>query len=161
MPILHAQTLAQAQRANGTLVQIPASAGLQQRGPCVQVSITLEQTVAQALVQRGEQLPSPVAGLALIDTGASVTCIDAQAARHLGLTAINVVPMASASQARTDKNVYSIQFEIVGFPIRLQSFNAIEAELATQGLVLLIGRDALQVSAFFYNGPAGEFTLCI
>jgi len=161
MPILHVQATGQGQRLNGTLVQIEPFIALQQRGPCVQVSITLEPTVAQALVQRGERLPSPVTGLALIDTGASVTCIDAQAARQLGLAAVNVVQMASASQASTEQNVYAIQIEIVGFPIRIQSLGAVEAELSAQGLVLLIGRDALQMCTLFYNGPAGEFVLCV
>lgn len=131
------------------------------RGPVVQASITLEQTVAQTLVQQGGQLPTPISGFGLIDTGASVTCIDETAAQVLKVPAIDVVPMTSASHARTDQNVYPIQIEIVGFPIRLNAPRAIGAELASQGLVLLIGRDLLQICTLFYNGMTGEITLSI
>lgn len=131
------------------------------RGPVVQVSVTLEQAAAQSLVQQGGQVPSPESGLGLIDTGPSVTCIDAETARRLRLPAIDVVPMTSASHARTEQNVYPIQIEIAGFPMRLQAPRAVGAELAPQGLLLLIGRDALRARTFFYNGVTGELTLSI
>lgn len=161
MPILHFQITGQGQLPNGSLVAIPPGVALQQRGPCVQVSITLEENVAQALIQQGGQLPPPVTGAGLVDTGASITCIDAQAAHQLDLPAIDVVSMASATHAGIDRNVYPIQIGIVGTPLRLQVPRAIEAELAAQGLVLLIGRDALQFCTLFYNGPAGEITLSL
>jgi predicted aspartyl protease len=161
VPILHFQVVGQGQTANGRTVQLNPSHALQLRGPCVQVSVTLEQSAAQALLQQGGELPPPVAGLGLIDTGASVTCIDEAVARRLRLPTIDVVPMSSASHARTNQNVYPIQFEIVGFPIRLKAPRAIGAELEPQGLVLLIGRDALVICTLFYNGPSGEVTLPI
>jgi predicted aspartyl protease len=153
--------MGEGQTADGRRVQLPPGVALQVRGPVVQASVTLEETAAQTLVQQGGQLPSPENGLALIDTGASVTCIDAEAARRLRLPAIDVVPMTSASHARTDQNVYPIQIEILGFPMRLQAPRAVGAELASQGLLLLIGRDVLRSCTLFYNGVTGEFTLSI
>ena len=82
--------------------------------------------------------------MALVDTGASTTCIDDALARQLGLPVIDVVQMTSASHAGTEANVCPIQMEIVGSPIRVNVPRAIGANLAPQGIVALIGRDYLQ-----------------
>ena len=76
MPLLTFQLAGQAQTPDGQTIAIPPPVVLQQRGPVVQVSLTVAETVAQALAQQGSTLPIPRTGWALIDTGASVTCID-------------------------------------------------------------------------------------
>lgn len=161
MPILHVQVSGQGLTLDGKTVEIPHSVALQQRGPCVQVSVTLAQVLAQILIQQGKELPAPITGLGLIDTGASVTCIDEDVARRLGLPAIDVVTMSSASHAKTERNVYPIQIDVVGVPIKFQAHHAIGAELASQGIISLIGRDVLQFCTLFYNGLTGEMTLSI
>jgi len=161
VPILHTAMKGQGQTHNGQTVQIPPPVALQLRGPCVQVTVNLEQSAAQALVQQGGQLPPPITGLALIDTGASVTCIDEAAAQRLKLPVIDVVTMSSASHARTEQNVYPIQIEIAGFPIRLQAPKAVGAELTPHGIVSLIGRDVLSGCTFFYDGITGQIILSI
>jgi predicted aspartyl protease len=117
--------------------------------------------MAQQLLQQGIPLPSPVSGIALIDTGASHTCIDAESAQAMNLPVIDVVKMASASHDATDQNVYPIQIELAGLPITIQAPRAIGAALKPQGLLLLIGRDLLQHCALTYNGMAGTITLAI
>ena len=77
----------------------------------------------------------------------------------MGLPVIDVVGIASASEAEVQRNVYPVQVEVVGFPIRLQAPRAIGAELEGQGYIALLGRDVLQLCTIFYNGPAGEITL--
>lgn len=114
MPILHTQFQGQAQAPDGSSVAVPPAAALQQRGPVAQVTIGVEQTIAQQFVLAGQSPPTPVSGLALIDTSASVTCIDEQIAQQLGLPAIDVVQMASASHAATQQNVYPIRLELMG-----------------------------------------------
>lgn len=161
MPHLHIQLGAQANTPDGKLVQLPGSAALQQRGPIVQVSVTVEENIARTLAQQGQAVPAPITGLGLLDTGASVTCIDAEAAQQLGLPVIDVVTVSSASHSSTQQNVYPIQIEVTGFRIRLQCPRAIGAELKCQGLLLLIGRDVLQICTVFYNGMAGQITLSI
>ena len=161
MPILHLQLSGEGLTPDGRTVTIPHAVALQQRGPVVQVSVTVEETIARTLAEQGRELPTPLTGLGLIDTGASVTCIDEEAARRLGLPVIDVERMSSATHAQVDRNVYPIQVEVIGFPIRLQAPRAIGAELSPQGLLLLIGRDVLQICTLFYNGPTGELTLSI
>jgi predicted aspartyl protease len=101
------------------------------------------------LVQQGQAVPQPVGGMGLVDTGASTTCIDDALARQLNLPAIDVMQMTSASHAGTQANVYPIEMEIVGSPIRVNVPRAIGANLAPQGIVALIGRDYLQHCTLF------------
>jgi predicted aspartyl protease len=99
------------------------------------------------------------AGWALIDTGASSTCIDEQAAQKLGLPVIDVGFMLSATHEQVPCNIYPIS---IATPI--MAFNiprALGAALAPHGLVALIGRDVLQTCNLFYNGLAGQFTLSL
>lgn len=161
MPILHIQLNVQAQNKQGQTIQISPGVGLQRQGPCVQVSIGLAQSLATQLLQQGQTLPKPISGIALIDTGASSTCIDSNVAQQLQLPIINVVNVASASHASTPQNVYPIQIEVVGLPISIEAPNAIGAALNSQGLIALIGRDVLQLCTLFYNGITGSFTLSI
>lgn len=161
MPILHTQFRAQGKTPEGRVVEVPPSVVLLRQGPCVQVSIGLAQSIANQLLQQGKTLPRPISGVALIDTGATSTCIDDAAAQQLQLPVVNVVNVASASHASTPQNVYPIQVEVVGLPISIEAPNAIGAALAPQGLLALIGRDVLQHCTLFYNGITGEITLSI
>lgn len=160
MPILHCQAItAQAKTPDGKTVNLPPHAALQGRGPVLQVSITVEQNAGKALVAQGKPLPTPQTGLALIDTGASNSCIDEQAAKKLGLPVIDVGFMVSASHEKVPCNIYPI---LITTPI--VSFNlprAMGAALSGHGLVAIIGRDLLQTCTLFYNGVAGQFTLTL
>jgi len=127
----------------------------------VEVSISIEQNIAQQRLAQGISLPPPEVGLALIDSGATSTSIDDDAARKLRLPAIDIVAVASASHASTQQNVHPIQIEVRGLPITISAPRAIAAPLASQGLLVLIGRDVLQHCTLFYNGPAGSFSLSV
>lgn len=159
MPILHSQIAAQANTADGKTIQLPPATALQLRGPILQVSLTIEQNAGKGLVAQGKTLPTPKSGLALIDTGASNTCVDEQAAKELGLPVIDVASMQSASHEKHSCNVYPVQ--IITPIVTLNAPRAMGAALASQGLLVLIGRDVLQNCNLFYNGPAGQFTLSL
>jgi hypothetical protein len=85
-----------------------------QRGPIVQVTIGVEQNIAQQLLLQGMPLPQPVPGVALIDTGATSTCIDEAIAEKQNLPVVDVVSIATASHADTKQNVYPALIEVVG-----------------------------------------------
>lgn len=112
MPILHVQIAGQAKTPDGKTLQVPPPVALLMRGPVLQVSVTLEQSAAKALLQQGKQVPEPKTGWALIDTGASATCVDEQVAKDLGLPVIDTGQMASASHAQSDCNVYPVQINV-------------------------------------------------
>jgi len=161
VPTLHSQFAGTARQPDGTEASVPSQVALALRGPCVQVSITIAEQIATQLLQQGKTLEPPVSGLALIDTGASTTCIDEAAAKKLRLPIVNVVKLASASYSATPANVYPIRVEVAGLPISFNAPMAIGAPLNSQGLIALIGRDLLLYCTLFYNGISGQITLSI
>jgi predicted aspartyl protease len=159
MPILHIQLGAQTRAPDGKTVQLHPAVALHRRGPVVQVNVTIEQNAGKALLAQGKAVPSPKVGFALIDTGASNTCIDDDAAKELGLPVVDVAKMTSATHAEQHCNVYPVQIAIP--TVTLNSPRTMGAALAVQGLLVLIGRDVLQNCTLFYNGPTGQITLSL
>ena len=108
MPILHSQLAAQGNTPDGKTVALHPSIAMQARGPLLQVTVTIEENAGKTLVSQGKTLPTPKTGIALIDTGASNTCIDEQAAQELGLPVIDVGFMLSATHEKVPCNVYPV-----------------------------------------------------
>lgn len=160
MPILNIQFNAQGQTPTGETVNLPPALALLQQGPVVPVVLSVAETIADQLMQQGSPVPAPVPGQALIDTGASVTCIDDATAQRLQLPVIDVVNMTSASHSSTQQNIYPVLIEVAG-GLRINVPRAMGANLAPQGLVALIGRDFLQHCTLFYNGVTGLITLAL
>ncbi|MBI2823099.1 MAG: retropepsin-like domain-containing protein [Planctomycetia bacterium] len=160
MAIIHVQFSCKIVGPDGKPVPGPPSQALQNRGPTLQASLGLSQSFAAPLLERGEAVPAPISGFALLDTGASNTCIDDAAAKKLGLPVIDVAKLTSASHSDTPVNVYPAHIELLaGANIAFDVDRAMGAALDCQGLLVLIGRDFLQSCTLFYNGPAGQITL--
>lgn len=123
--------------------------------------LALPRNVAEELSQRGVTVPNPITGLALIDTGASLTAIDETAAKNMNLPIIDVATIASATDAGIKANVYPAQLQIAGAPIEITVGRALGAMLEPQGLLALLGRDFLQHLTMFYNGPRGQLTISV
>lgn len=161
MPILHSQLLAQGVTPDGKQIILPPAVALRQQGPVVQVSVSLPEAVAKGLLAQAKTVPPPKTGFALIDTGASGTCVDAEAAKEMQLPVIDVGSMISASHTKTPCNIHPLMVELVGFPIRFNLTRCAGAALKEQGLLMLLGRDLLAGCTFFYNGLTGQITLAI
>lgn len=159
MPIISVAITGQAQRPDGTVVQVAPKILLAKRGPIVQVTLQPTDQLVVQLQQSGASIPQPVSGQALIDTGASMSCIDNEAAVSLGLPVVNVIQMASASHAKHPANVYPVKMEITSFTASTPL--AAGAPLKSMGLVALIGRDILSSCQLVYNGTTGQITLAI
>ena len=161
MPVLHSQFSGEGKTKDGQVVKVAPAIVLVQRGPVFQVTIAVADQVAAELIKQGKTVQPAISGLALIDTGASVTCVDDETAQKLQLPIIDVVRMASASHASHQANVYPIKLTITGLPIGINAPRAVGAALKTQGLIALLGRDILMHCTMHYNGVAGEITLAI
>jgi predicted aspartyl protease len=159
MPILHAQAQARGRDNTGNEIELPPVLALQVRGPVLQVSVSIELNAAKALSSQGKSLPTPKSGLALIDTGASQTCVDDQSAAELGLPVIDVGYMISATHERVPCNVFPLS--IVTPIMTLNSPRTMGASLASHGLLVLIGRDVLMNCTLHYNGANGQWTLAV
>jgi predicted aspartyl protease len=159
MPTFNFQFAAQGKKPDGQPFTLPPQVALQQRGPVVPVSVTLEANMAKPLLAQGKAILGQP-GLALIDTGATVSAIDEQLAQELKLPVVDQGKMSSASHESSPCNIYPVQITIGGQLI-LQVPRAMGAKLKPMGLVAIIGRDILQHCTFIYNGGVGSITLAI
>jgi hypothetical protein len=160
VPILHTQLTGQGKTPDGKIFQVPPAMALQQRGPVVQVAVTLAEPMGAALTEQGNTTPQPVTGLVTRYRRIEYLYRRRRGA-EMNLPVIGVGSMSSASHAKTPSNIYPIQIEVTGFPIRFQSPRTMGATLKEQGLLLLIGRDLLRHCTLFYNGGTGQITLSI
>ena len=101
-----------------------------------------------------------VSGKGIIDTGATMTCFDEDAAKHAKMPVIRTATMGSATHANVVVPVFAGQVEIAGFA----NFNPVAGAFGAQlgdDIVALIGRDILSLTLMIYNGLQGKITLCI
>jgi hypothetical protein len=143
VPILNTQLAGEAFTSDGKSIPLPPHMALLQRGPVAQVSVSVGQVIAQQVLQQGGNPSASCRSPCARRHRATTTCIDEEAARALELPAIDVVNVASASQASSEQNVYPISIKVVGLPIVVNAPRAIGAALKSQGLLVLIGRDVL------------------
>ena len=131
---------------------------LAQQGPTFPVEIHVPSGLAQVMTQAGQPLPRPVSGMALFDTGASVTCVDASVITSLGVQPVGQGKVHTPS-GEANQSIFParLSFPTMNFSM---DFNAVfGANLAPQGIIALIGRDVLSNAVFTYNGPGGFVTL--
>lgn len=120
-----------------------------------------------ALIAAKQTVPSPVKIRALVDTGASGTCIDPSVMAQLGLTPTNVIQMFTPSTGATPvpTNQFDVGLIIPGSsakhaPLAFPTIPVVESNLfAGQGFHALIGRDILRHCILNYNGDFGYFSL--
>jgi len=127
--------------------------------PVVRIDASLATSFARDLLQQGLPLGDSRTGLALIVTGATVTCIHDAVAQEMGLPLVDVATMSSATHEDYECNVYAVKFEIPGTQFIFESGTVFGANLASSGLLMLIGRDTLCQCCLNYNGVDGSFTL--
>ena len=116
---------------------------------------------------------NPVAGFALIDTGAKFSCVDRKIADGASLPVVDSGPMTSATHQDEIVPIYSAKLTIANFGAftckRAYGANLSSIMKAAQPtgngvgsvkLIALIGRDALESMMFVYNGSDGSFSIC-
>ena len=161
MPILNTRLSSLKKDTQGQTIPDPSQVALQNAGPRIQVILSPLESQLKNLTDRGEPPPTPISGFALIDTGASSTCIDQSAAQSVGLAVVDSLPMTSATHVNEIVPIYAGKIEIIGISINVNVLKAYGANLKSQGLVALIGRDLLAKCVLVYNGPDSSFSLSI
>ena len=113
------------------------------------------------LAQKGQPIPAPIPGQALLDTGASISAIDSNAVVNLGINPIGVTSVYTSGGV-VQQNIYPIRFVFPAIGMLTIDFNAvIGSDLQPQGIIALVGRDVLSHCLLVYNGPAGMCSVSI
>lgn len=115
----------------------------------------------------GQTVPQAQNIFALVDTGASCTCVDPAVLQVLQLTPTGTATMNTPSTGAQPHvaNQYDVSVVIPGpTPAHpayyIPTLGVVEAQLfAAQGFHALIGRDVLQHCLLSYNGMIHLFTL--
>jgi len=134
-------------------------------GPVLRAYISVSKPRIQVLKAAGESIPQPVQIDALLDTGASCTCVDPSVFEKLKLTPTGSVSVNTPTTGTTPHlaNQYDVALIIpdLGAPFILETIPVVATELfAAQGFHALIGRDILDRCVFVYIGGANPlFTL--
>jgi hypothetical protein len=107
-------------------------------------------------------VPDLVPIRALVDTGASCTCVDEEILKQLGLSATNYIPVLTPSTGTTPHQApqYDAMLAIPGMPpLVFGALPITAADFRLQTIQALIGRDVLSRCLFQYNGSSGFFTI--
>lgn len=156
MPLYNRFYLLQ-QPSGQTIHPIP----LMRMGPQLDVEVHVPQALEDLFSQQGKPVPKPIAGKALIDTGASITAVDDSIIISLGVQPVGVTAVHTPSGS-VQQNQYPVRFSFPGSGLPgLSVHQAIGSILLPQGIVALIGRDALSSVVLVYNGPGGFVTLAL
>lgn len=138
-------------------------------GPVLDAFIGVSGPRLAALTAASQPVPSPVPIRALVDTGASCTCIDPSVLQSLGLQPTGTVSVNTPSTGATPHTADQYDVGLVippgnippgAQPLHFPTIPVVAAELlAGQGFHALIGRDILDQCVLIYNGGIGAFTL--
>jgi Aspartyl protease len=136
-------------------------------GALVRVEIGISQRRRHELFAARSPVPPPLTMTGLIDTGAEMTCIDARAARRLGLsprrgaTAVNVPGAGGLTLTLS----YDVDLTVL-HPSGNSADHLVVTDLEVADVALnvfridvLLGRDLLARCDFNYLGRSGTFSL--
>jgi hypothetical protein len=142
-----------------------SAAALAQSGPALSVSVSIPQALAEFYTRKRMPLPSPITGAALIDTGATRSCVHGPVMRTLGVNPIGVVTSGTAAGA-VPHYLFPAHFLFPAARIDIDFTAVVGVDLTGQMIngqqfIALIGRDVLAVGIFVYNGPMGAFSFAI
>lgn len=135
-------------------------------GPVLSAIVAVSEARAAALRSAGQPIPDPVPIRALLDTGASCTCIDPFVVDALELTPTGSVRINTPTTGNRpqDRNQYDVGLAIPGAvrghaPLFLATIPVVATDLQQQGFAALLGRDILSACLLTYNGTMGWYTL--
>lgn len=130
-------------------------------GPTFRVDIGVTMGLEFVIIAGGGTPPAPVAGHALVDTGASGSVVRQGIPGQLGLNPVGVVPVMTATTgtAAVTMPTYAVRF-VLPNSITFEAV-AIEANLGPQQIDAILGRDILRAAVFVYNGTTDSYTIAV
>ncbi len=158
MPVITTRISGTGTDKNGNIRKLTPREAPAIRGPILEATLTVSDAQQEALVAQGEEIKSKV-GTVMFDSGASLSCFDIETADDLGLVIIGRGSMSSASHTNHPVPLFAGKLILPTITVNVE--NGMGANLATQGLIALIGRDILQHGTLFYNGLDGSVSFAI
>jgi hypothetical protein len=136
-------------------------------GLIIAAAVFVSQERQTALKNAGEKIPDLIQIRALIDTGASSTCVDTTVLKGLQLTPTGSSPMVTPSTGNKPVDVDQYDIGILVPPAKPNQTPLMFGTVAvcsidliqSQGFHALIGRDILSHCLLSFNGASGLFTL--
>jgi len=137
---------------------------LTETGPLISVEISIPAALKKHLSEKGQPIPAPQSGFALVDTGAFATAVDQTIFTNLGVQPIDSIETATphgagkssvypASVTFPGLNVTDMPMErVIGCSLKWTNREGKE-------IIMLLGRDLLRHFLMVYNGPASDITL--
>jgi len=123
----------------------------------IEMRVWVGTAMEEAIKKSGGEVPDPVPVKAMIDTGATVSVIEPDVAKRLGLKPVGIVEISTASSESVECYQYLIRLI---FPNNvIVETTAVEAPLRGQQTQCLIGRDVLSHGVLVYTGYINQFTL--
>ena len=155
MPIFHRDFVRSDEQGRQ---HVPDPEHLATVGPRLLIKIAISGSLASIYGKQSREIPQPIEGYALFDTGASITSVDEKVLIRLGLAPVGRVNISTASDTRAT-NIYACAMNFPGNPLPdLELSFVAGAELQNMGYVALIGRDIMRDMVLIYDGPGARVT---
>lgn len=141
----------------------PLPNALRDVGAILPVEVNIPKALLDLLTTKKQPTPKPVAGIALIDTGATKSCADHSVLSGLGIKPIGLVNIGTAKGAtRCQLFPARLNFPSLRLIVDFSSMAGVDLQgQMIQGtpLIVLVGRDVLSRCLFIYCGSHGYYTL--
>lgn len=137
-------------------------------GPILAIEIHVPTAIAQQLSAANKPIPAPATGYALVDTGATLTCVHEPILKALGLNPVGPITSGTAA-GMVQQNAYAAQIRIPsnGYVADLAPVGGVDLSgqvVQMQGnppLIALLGRNLLMQGVLVYNGSAGVWSFSV
>lgn len=134
-------------------------------GAFLTMDVHLPPVLATALTTAGQTVPPAQSGVALVDTGATMTCVHEPVLLGLGLNAVGTVNSGTANgQVQQTLYMARVTFPEVGWSLDLPVVGVdLTGQMILtdppQQLFALVGRNLLHNCILVWNGPGGYWTI--
>ena len=160
MPIFHRNFVSQGSPDNPTTAINPEH--LASVGPRLPVQVGITSKLATSYAEQGHEIPAPIDGYALFDTGASVTCVDESVLVQLDILPVGIMNVSTPSDPSKAVNTYTCALYFPGRPLQdIDPSFVAGVQLQNQGYIALIGRDILRNILMIYDGPGARITFAV
>jgi hypothetical protein len=136
-------------------------------GAVLDIEIHVPPQIAKVLTDGGQPVPAPVTGLALIDTGATITGVHHECLSRLALNPIGKMDTGTAGGV-VKRDMFPARLVCPSQRWAFDLAAVLSVDLAgqlipmvpqPQPVIALLGRNFLEKCLFIYNGPGGFWTL--